>query len=83
MRVQVVKKKLGRLNACGVAYCSDRTIVLDPRIRRHGGPKGYLGTVVHEVIHLLDPHLPEDEVIRRENTIASVLWKEGYRKIEE
>ena len=83
MRVKVLKKKLGRSQACGVAMCGDRTMVLDPRTRKHGGPKGYLGTVIHETIHLLDPHLSEEEVVRREDTIAQVLWKEGYRKIEE
>ena len=83
MDVKVVMKKLGRSKAAGVAYCDDQTIVLDPRLSKHGGAKGYLGTCIHETIHLLSPDMTEEQVVEWEDTIADVLWKEGYRHITE
>lgn len=83
MRIRVIKKKLGRENACGEATLGTSTIYIDPRTTTHGGNKAYLGTLIHEALHLLNPDYSETEVIRQEAAIAQLLWKEGYRRTDQ
>ena len=82
MVVKVVKRKLGRERVAGLAHCGDETIEIDPRLKPHGGPKGMMGTYIHETLHLLDPDKTEKEVAQWERTVTNVLWKAGYRRVE-
>ncbi len=83
MRIRAIKRKLGREHACGEAFQGTATFHIDPRPSVHGGEKGYLGTLIHEAIHLLDDNLTEKEVVRRETAITNLLWREGYRKVSQ
>ena len=83
MVVKVVKRKLGRERVAGLAYCGEERIEIDPRLRPHGGPKGMLGTHIHETLHLLNPQMPEQAVVEWEDTITDVLWEAGYRRVEQ
>ena len=39
-----------------------------------------MDTVIHEVIHHLQPEATEEEVIRQASLLSTVLWKAGYRR---
>lgn len=53
-------------------------ILVDPRQE----PEEMLDTIVHEVLHEALKETTEEGVERISNLISSVLWKEGYRKVQ-
>lgn len=91
-RPKVVERKLGKHQAIGLAYNDPKdpdkkvrakhgTIEIDPRIELHGGNKGYMDTFIHEAIHMIDPVMHEDDVAELATKITSILWNNGFRKV--
>jgi hypothetical protein len=78
VRIKIIYKKLGREQAHGIAE-SDGNIYLDPRLR---GMK-HAEILIHEVLHLLNPKDSELAIIRKSITLTKVLWKEGYRRVDD
>jgi hypothetical protein len=77
VRIKVIYKKLGREQAHGIAE-SDGIIYIDPRLR---GRKE-LEILIHETYHLLEPEASEEEVIEKSVILTKLLWKMGYRKVD-
>jgi len=77
VRIKVIYKKLGREQAHGIAE-SDGIIYIDPRLR---GRKE-LEILIHETYHLLEPEDSEEEVIEKSVILTKLLWKMGYRKVD-
>jgi hypothetical protein len=78
VRIKIIYKKLGREQAHGIAE-SDGNIYLDPRLRG----KKHCEILIHEVLHLLNPNDSELVIIKKSITLTKVLWKEGYRKVDD
>ena len=78
MRIKIIYKKIGREQAHGIAE-SDGNIYLDPRLKG----KKHLEICVHEVLHLLNPNDSELAIIKKSITLTKVLWKEGYRRVDD
>jgi len=76
-RVKVIHGKFGRERAWGMA--EGHTIWLDKRLRG----KRRLEITLHELVHLLYPEESEENVDAAGKLLSRVLWKEGYRKVEE
>ena len=77
MKIKVIYKKLGREQAHGIAE-SDGIIYIDPRLR---GRKE-LEILIHETYHLLQPEASENEVIKKSVVLTKLLWRMGYRKVD-
>lgn len=77
-RIKVVYKKLGRANAWGLADDTNRVVELDERLKG----KKHLEILTHEVIHLLLPDASEEEVEEISINLTNILWREGYRRID-
>ena len=69
---------MGREQAHGIAE-SDGIIYLDPRLKG----KKHLEICVHECLHLLYPNDTELAIIKKSITLTKVLWKEGYRRVDD
>ena len=78
MKIKIIYKKLGKEKAHGISF-SDGEVILDPRLKG----KKHLEILLHEVLHLLNPTDDEKAIIRKSVTLTKVLWKEGYRKIDD
>ncbi len=78
MRIKIIYKKLGREQAHGIAE-SDGIIYLDPRLKG----KKHLEIMIHEVLHVLNPADSELSIIKKSITLTKVLWKEGYRRVDD
>lgn len=78
MRIKIIYKKLGREQAHGIAE-SDGNVYLDPRLKG----KKHLEILLHEVLHLLNPNDSELSIIKKSITLTKVLWKEGYRRVDD
>jgi hypothetical protein len=86
----VVYKKLGNSRPSHTSKAKSKTpygqwvegepcqILVDPR----QAPKEMIDTIVHEVLHEALKETTEEGVERIANLISSVLWKEGYRKVQ-
>lgn len=77
MKIQVIRRKLGKEKADGLAWESRRTIEIDPRLK----PKRELEILIHESLHILFPGATEAEIQRAGLSVCNVLWKEGFRKL--
>ena len=78
MRIKIIYRKLGKEQAYGISS-SDGVIEIDERLK---GRK-MLEVLIHEILHLLNPKDDEKTIIRKSVTLTKVLWKEGYRKIDD
>jgi hypothetical protein len=78
VRIKIIYKKLGREQAHGIAE-SDGIIYLDPRLKG----KKHLEIMIHEVLHVLNPADSELSIIKKSITLTKVLWKEGYRRVDD
>jgi hypothetical protein len=78
MRIKIIYKKLGREQAHGIAE-SDGNVYLDPRLRG----KKHTEILIHEVLHLLNPNDSELAIIKKSITLTNILWKEGYRRVDD
>lgn len=76
--LKVTERKLGRHMAVGLAWTEDNHIEIDPR----QASKEYLGTLIHEHLHILFPSWSEKEVSRVEKKLCNLIWKQGFRKIQ-
>ena len=78
LKIKVVERKLGREGAVGQCWQGERLVEVDPR----QPAKEYLDTVIHEILHELLPQRSEKFVLHAGNTLASTLWKLGYRRVD-
>lgn len=79
---KVIEKKLGRNKVgkypiVGLAHFDTNHIEIDPR----QSSKEYLGTLIHEQLHLLFPDWSEKEIVKAEKKLCNLLWKQNYRKV--
>lgn len=76
--IRIKVKKLGRQKAAGLAFQSDRLIYLDSRLT------GFelFDTAIHEIIHCQQPDLSEESVTAFATEMADLLWKIGYRLVD-
>lgn len=70
--------KLGRERAWGQAHDDEQLIEIDPRLK--GRKK--MEVIIHEAVHLLNPEMSEEEVIRQSQKICLTLWKLHYRQVD-
>jgi hypothetical protein len=78
VRIKIIYKKLGREQAHGIAE-SDGIIYLDPRLKG----KKHFEILIHEALHILNPTDSELAIIKKSITLTKVLWKEGYRRVDD
>lgn len=78
MKIKIIYRKLGKEQAYGISS-SDGVIEIDERLKG----KKMMEILIHEVLHLLNPKDDEKTIIRKSVTLTKVLWKEGYRKIDD
>lgn len=78
MKIKIIYRKLGKEQAYGISS-SDGVIEIDERLR---GKKA-MEILIHELLHLTNPKDDEKTIIRKSVTLTKVLWKEGYRKIDD
>ena len=67
MKIKIEYRKLGREQAHGIAE-SDGVVYLDSRLK---GKK-----------HLQNPLDDEETIIEKSVTLCKILWKEGYRRVD-
>lgn len=77
MKIKVIYKKLGREQAHGIAE-SDGIIYIDPRLK---GRKE-MEILIHECLHLLYMEASEEEIIQKSVILTKLLWRMGYRKVD-
>ena len=77
-RIKIIYRKLGKEQAYGIAS-SDGIIEIDSRLKS----KKHLEVLIHELLHLLNPKDTEEMVIKKSVTLTKILWKEGYRRIDQ
>lgn len=75
---KIIETKLGRAKAWGMAHADDNIIEIDPRAK---GRKR-LELLIHEALHLLNPTMSENEVIRQSKKICLTLWTDNYRRTD-
>lgn len=75
-RIHVTFRKLGREGALGLSYGNGK-IEADPR----QDSREMMDTLIHECLHELFRELSEETVAASASSIATVLWKCGYRRI--
>ena len=78
MKIKIIYRKLGKEQAYGISS-SDGIIEIDERLK---GRK-MMEVLIHELMHLVNPKDDEKTIIRKSVTLTKVLWKEGYRKIDD
>ena len=77
-RIKIIYRKLGKEQAYGISS-SDGIIEIDERLK---GRK-MLEVLIHELMHYINPMDDEKTIITKSVTLTKVLWKEGYRKIDD
>jgi hypothetical protein len=77
-RIKIIYRKLGKEQAYGMAS-SDGIIEIDSRLKS----KKHLEVLIHELLHLLNPKDTEGMIIKKSVTLTKILWKEGYRRIDQ
>lgn len=75
-RLRIYEGKLGNWRAHGITDCQGY-IVIDPRQRS----RGYLNTLIHEVLHNVRPGASESWVRRAACRITRAVWEANYRKV--
>jgi hypothetical protein len=76
---KIVEKKLGRELAVGMTEKGSFVVYIDPRLKAFER----LDTTVHEGAHNLFPEIEEDYIEERSTRLAELLWKDGWRRIQE
>lgn len=79
MKIKIVYSKLGRDGVWGYAHYENNSIELDIRLKG----KKHLEILTHEALHLLDKDMSEEEVERVSITLTNLLWKCGYRRVDD
>lgn len=75
LKVKIKEKKL--IKYFGYAYIGLNKIEL----RKGMKDKTYLGTLIHELIHILEPDESETAVAKKAATITHYVWKKGFRRV--
>ena len=78
-RVRIVERRLGREKALGQAWVGAGLVEVDPRQPE----RERLDTIVHELLHHLEPDWDEQRVAVSAAWLATVLWRQGYRRIRQ
>lgn len=78
-KIKVRYSKLGRDRVWGLAHYVDNSVELDVRLKG----KKHLEILTHESLHLLLPEASEEEIERISISLINVLWKEGYRRVDD
>lgn len=76
------ERKLGREQAHGIAWdkADDNPLIeIDERL----AGLDRLTILVHEAIHVAMPGMSEKQVIRVAKVVASVLWADHYRRVDQ
>jgi hypothetical protein len=76
-KIKIIIRKLGKERCVGQAYQGENLIEIDPR----QNSKDFLGTAIHESLHILYPDLTEEEIIHAEEIMSDVIWRLNYRRI--
>lgn len=69
---------MGREKAMGLAHHDARLIELDPNQRGFD----LLDSCIHEITHLQYPDMSEEAVLANATEMADLLWKVGYRLVD-
>ena len=77
-KLRVVERKLGREKAAGQCRHELNLIEIDPR----QDSLEYLDTMIHEMLHLEFPTLPEEQVAKIARRMSKALWKQRYRRLQ-
>lgn len=72
---KVTERKLGRERAFGQAFSEENLIEIDPR----QNSKEYIGTLIHEWMHVEFQDWTERTVSAKSNKLAAFLWKHRTR----
>ena len=77
--IRIYEAKLGQWHAAGLSCRegSHSLVVIDPRLKS----RSYLNTLIHEVLHTVEPNRGESWIIRSACRITRAVWEAGYRKI--
>ena len=79
--IRMIEKKLGRQCAYGQSYLTRKghgIVAVDPRQT----PKCRLDTIIHEFLHHVLPNGSETRVTRLAGQLTSLLWQDGYRRVD-
>ena len=78
---KVIEKKLGREKALGQTHKEHprAVIQIDPRQK----PKSYLGTLIHEKLHIMHPDWKEPKILKDEHDLTDLLWENNYRQVKQ
>jgi hypothetical protein len=77
-KIKIIYRKLGKEQAYGIAS-SNGIIEIDSRLKS----KKHLEVLIHEIFHVLQPKDSEETIIKKSVTLTKILWKEGYRRIDQ
>lgn len=78
-KIKIKFKKLGREKAFGQAISSENLIELDPRQKQ----KTMLNTLIHELLHIVEPDWTEHKVNQTASVLARYIWEAKYRRLAE
>lgn len=78
-QIKIEHAKLGRNKAFGMAENATRTIVVDEGAHSH--ERDLMDTYIHESLHIAQPELSEEAVVRVAAELADVMWRVGYRRV--
>lgn len=76
-KVTVIERKLKRERVVGQVFLEDKVIEIDPR----QNAKEWLGTLLHEALHVAFPDMDEAPIAAAEKKIAAILWQNGVRRV--
>jgi hypothetical protein len=74
---EVVHRKLGKHKADGLSWFEENIIEIDSRITG----KDHLETIIHEMLHILNPKWGEIKIDGHAKKLAKILWDQNYRKV--
>ncbi len=76
--VEVVERPLGREKAMGLAWVEDRKVEIDSRL----DSKDFLDTLIHELLHIYNPHWSETKTASTATEMTNLIWAKDYRRIK-
>lgn len=77
-KLKVIERKLGRERSWGLYWCGQNRIELEASLRG----RRRLQVLLHEALHHILPNASENSVERKSQLLASLLWKQGYRRVD-
>jgi hypothetical protein len=77
-RIKIVYKNLSKRHVWGLADTDKSTVELHTTLKG----KKHLEILTHETLHILLPQYTEEEIVRISTNLTQVLWKDGYRKVD-